>query len=97
MYNEVITLNKVQYKTDGTEKTVSRDVFCRIASIGTNEFYQAHSAGLKPDIKFVIADYEDYEGESILTYNQATYTILRTYRVDNELEITCQAEIGGGY
>lgn len=97
MYNEVITFKKRTILADGTQKTVSRKVFCRITSIGTSEFYQAYSAGLKPDIKFILADYLLYKDEDRLTYKGADYQVLRAYRNGSELELTCQAIIGGGY
>ena len=70
-----------------------RQVFCRVASIGTQEFYQAAATGLKPEIKFILADYLDYKGEQIVLYNGAAYHVLRTYRSGQELEITCYSEV----
>ena len=97
MYNDVIKLKKKLVRPDGTEYTSERQVFCRISSIGTGEFYQAYSVGLKPEIKFSLPDYSDYNDEDRIEYNSAEYQVLRTYVNKNELEITCQAVIGGGY
>jgi phage head-tail adaptor, putative, SPP1 family len=70
-----------------------RNVFVLVKSIGTKEFYEAATAGMKPEIKFVIQDYLDYEGEKELAFNGFRYQILRTYRTqNNQLEITA----GGG-
>jgi len=70
-----------------------RSIFALVKSIGTKEFYEAATAGLKPEIKFVIQDYLDYEGEKELAFNGFRYQILRTYRTQsNQLEIT----VGGG-
>lgn len=69
---------------------ISDMVFAEIKSIGMKEFYQAQTAGSKPEIKFIITDYMDYQGQEYLIHNDIRYQILRTYRTgNNELEITC--------
>lgn len=102
MYNEVITLIK-EHKTvneygDTIITTTEREVFADVQSIGMNEFYQAQATGLKPEIKFIIADYLDYEGEQALKYTpfsgvENIYSIIRTYRNGNELELTAKRGI----
>lgn len=71
----------------------ARQVFCRVESIGTKEFYQAAATGLRPEIKFVLADYYDYAGEQLIDYNGTRYQVLRTYRTGQELEITAYTEV----
>lgn len=74
-----------------TETT--RDVFCGIRSIGQKEFYQAHAVGLQPEIKFVLADYLDYNDETLVEYNGQRYRVLRTYRTGQEIELVCYREV----
>ena len=98
MYNEVIYLLSTTYQTndvgDSIETIVKSMRFAKIKSIGQSEFYQAQAQGLKPEIKFVLADYLDYENQEELVYNNFRYKILRTYRTDkNELEITCHGGV----
>lgn len=92
MYNEVIKLIAYTEATDAygitTRTESSREVFAKTESIGTAEFYQAAASGLKPEIKFKIADYLDYSDEKELEWNNKRYSVLRTYRKDNSLEIT---------
>ena len=65
-------------------------VFAEIRSVGQSEFHQAQTAGKKPEIKFKITDYMDYQGQRYLIHEGVRYSILRTYRTgNNELEITC--------
>ena len=65
-------------------------VFAEIKSIGQTEFYQAQTTDKKPEIKFKVTDYMDYQGQRYLIHENVRYTILRTYRTEeNELEITC--------
>lgn len=102
MYDSVIYLIKETRVVNGYGDMVptktERRVFAEVKSIGQSEFYQAAAVGLKPEIKFVIADFLDYQGEKTLRYtpfNQPSveandiYEIIRTYRTDNALEIVC--------
>ena len=89
--NEVLTLIKGD---------VSRTVFCRVASIGMKEFYEASARDFFPEMKFILTDYLDYDNERLVEYNGQRYTVLRTYRTGQELEIVvtrASAEEGGVY
>jgi SPP1 family predicted phage head-tail adaptor len=100
MYDAVIKLISESRTVDAYGDIVTteteRSVFAEIKSIGQSEFYQAQAVGLKPEIKFVLADYLDYQNEKKLHYqcfNEAKeeeYTILRTYRNNNLLELVCK-------
>lgn len=83
--NEIITLI---YRTPGTDTITKRDVFCRVASIGQAEFYQSYAVDVHPEAKFILADYLEYNGETLADYNGKRYSILRTYRTGQELELT---------
>ncbi len=95
--NDVISLvasaQSVDDYGDPVCRETSRQVFCEVASIGQKEFYQAHATGLKPEIKFRLADYLDYQDEKIVLYAGKRYRVLRTYRSGQMLEITCYAEV----
>ena len=97
MYNSVVTLRKRVMSANGTESVIDRDVFCRIQSIGMNEFYQAYAHGLKPEIRFILPDVDEWENEATIFYNGTEYSVLRSYVNGNELEITCESIIDGGY
>lgn len=74
-----------------TENT--REVFANLGSIGQKEFYQAHAVGLQPELKFVLADYLDYDDEPLVEHNGQRYRVLRTYRKGQELELTVYREV----
>jgi len=80
----------------------AREVFCREASIGQKEFYQAHATGLQPEIKLILSDYLDYQGEQFARYTPKgqteaqLYRVLRTYRTGIELELVCYREVNPG-
>ena len=92
MYNEVINLRSYNETTNEygiTNRTVNdREVFAELHSIGQSEFYQAQANGLKPTLKFVLADYLDYQDEKEVVYDGKIYSVLRTYRDHNKIEIT---------
>ena len=77
--NEVITL------IEGTNR---REVFCALRSVGHSEFYEAYATGYQPELKFVLPDYLEYEGETLVKYGADLYRVIRTYRTGQELELT---------
>jgi hypothetical protein len=77
--NETITL---------IEGDARRDVFCSLRSVGHTEFYEAHAVEYHPELKFVLADYLEYNGETLIKYGADIYRVIRTYRIGQELEIT---------
>jgi SPP1 family predicted phage head-tail adaptor len=102
MYDNVITLitetNTVDEYGDTVTTEAYRQIFAEVKSIGQNEFYQAQAVGLKPEIKFVIADFLDYKGEKQLKYTpfgetEQIYDVIRTYRDKINLEIVCKRGI----
>lgn len=68
--------------------TSRRDVFCGLRSVGHAEFYEAYATEYRPELKFVLADYLDYEGEPFVKYGADLYRVIRTYRTGQELELT---------
>lgn len=97
MYNKVIyfisTTEIVDAGGDTISTKVEREVFAKLLSVGQGEFYQAQALGLKPELKFRIADYMDYEGEKTVKYEDKEYEILRTYRDGIKLEITLKGDV----
>ena len=95
--NEVLTLIQQTQGVDDYGDLVTtetnREVFAKLGSIGQKEFYQAHAVGLQPELKFVLADYLDYEGETLLEHDGQRYRVLRTYRKGQELELTVYREV----
>lgn len=89
---DVLTL----LRDDGT----TREVFCGLRSIGQQEFYQASATDFHPELKFILADYLDYEDEPLVEHCGQRYRVLRTYRAGQELELVVErasAEEGGVY
>lgn len=102
MFDDVIKLIKdtdtTDYYGDLVKTTSERTLYAEVKSIGQTEFYQAQAVGLRPEIKFVIADFYDYQGEQQLKYTpfggtEQVYEIIRTYRNNTNLEIVCRRGI----
>lgn len=84
--NEILTLIKLTPGTYNIEHT--REVFGAVRSIGQTEFYQAYATDIRPELKFVLADYLDYNDETLVAHNGQLYRVIRTYRTGQELEVT---------
>ena len=64
------------------------------------EFYEASARDFYPEMKFILADYLEYNNEQLVEHDGQRYRVLRTYRTGNELEIVvtrASAEEGGVY
>lgn len=101
MYSEILTLlgkERVEHVPGQGRKKIQerREVFARVMSIGQQEFYQAQANGLKPEMKFEVADYLDYADEKEIEYEGKRYTVLRTYRNGRRLEITVYGGVNNG-
>lgn len=102
--DDVITLLKTEFSADkyGNQVetiTARTTVFCRVRSVSRSEFYQAAQADLHPEYVFVLSQFRDYSGEKDLLYTDWTgtekrYSIIRTYRDGDALEITAAERIG---
>jgi SPP1 family predicted phage head-tail adaptor len=93
--NEVLTLIKRTPDIDANGDPVTietrREVFARVGSIGMREFYAASTTDFHPEAKFILADYLDYNEETLVIYNGHPFRVLRTYRNGQELELTVES------
>lgn len=100
MYDQVIKLvastKMLDEYGDQNATRTERQVFAALKSIGQSEFYQAQALGLKPELKFILPDYLEYQNEKHLKYRgfneteEQIYSVIRTFRSGNELEIVCK-------
>lgn len=70
-----------------------REVFCNKTSITRSEFYNAASINLRPSIVFTINEFE-YEDEEKLKYEGKIYSIIRTFKKTDYIELTVGDKIG---
>lgn len=93
MFRDVITLVSESPAAHGVFATTTetqKQVFCSVRTVGMNEAYQAMANGLHPQFVFVLSDYSDYSGEKIVLYNSVRYRVVRSYRANQGLELTCE-------
>lgn len=97
MCNDVMKLITQTHTTDSygydTVVETSREVFCHVQSVGMNEKYEALAIGLKPEYKFILEDYYEYEDEEWVEFELKRYRVLRTYRNGQTLEIVVTKEV----
>lgn len=68
-----------------------REVFAARKSVGASYKLQALAAGLRPKYRFVLPDYLEYHGETLVEYAGDQYRVIDTYRgADNTLELTVE-------
>lgn len=87
--NEIAVLIKRTYEGAKLVET-KREVICGTRSVGMREFYASNGTDFHPEMKLVLADYLDYDGETLADYAGQRYRILRTYRTGQELELTLE-------
>jgi SPP1 family predicted phage head-tail adaptor len=96
MYNYELTLisEKIEYDNLGIPKKTEdkTTVLCSIKSVGRNEFYSAATNGIRPEIVFIIHDYE-YNGQTKVEFEGKKYRMIRTYSTDfEEVELVCERD-----
>ena len=96
MFKSTIKLISVTTATnamgDVIEAPTERQIFANKKSIKQSEYYQAMSAGLKPEIAFAVHAFE-YRGEEKLLYGTNEYKIIRTYEKGLFTELICEGVI----
>ena len=97
MMTDVLTLIKqtVTTNTYGIEEMTEteREIFCEVESISQAEFYQAANTEFNPAYRFTVF-FDDYEGENLLAYAGGRYSIYRTYRTGDDLELYAERKVG---
>ena len=76
------------------ETITEREVFCQVDSVSAAEFFDGGRNGLNPEYRMTMFS-GDYNGETMLIYDGATYAIYRTYkRRTDELELYVERKGG---
>ena len=96
--SSVMQLIAVTYAEDDIGQRVpaetARDVFCNIASVSANEWFEAGRAGMQAALKVTMFA-PDYQGEQIAVVEGVRYGIYRTYHAKNEtLELYLERRAG---
>lgn len=94
---DVITLITQTITTDkyGNEEATEteKQIFCEVDSISQTEFFAAENTELNPEYKFTIF-FGDYDGQALVKFKGARYSVYRTYRTGDNLELYTERKIG---
>ncbi len=95
--DQICYLVEVEIIEDGLknqiEHRIPRRVFCGELPVYSSEISNAGNIGIKAE-KLIAIDFEEYNNEKYLIYNSREYTIYRTYRVGDYIELYCGERIG---
>lgn len=97
--SEVITLIAQNFTQDSLNvprelSTTERDVFAQVQNVTGSEWFEGGRNGLNPEYRFTLFKY-DYDGEQIVRYKDAEYSVYRTYeRRTDEIELYCEKRKG---
>lgn len=67
-------------------------VFCNVKSIGQSEFYQAETAGMKPELKMEVK-LVNLENVSHVKHKNKLYKVIRTYQKQDITELTLSSMV----
>lgn len=68
-------------------------VYATKKSVKSSEYYQAATVGLKPELVFIVRDFE-YDNHERLKYKDIIYEITRTYHNGDVYELTVTSYTG---
>lgn len=86
------TITTDQYGNEVINET-TKNVFCEVYSISQSEFYAAADTELNPEFRFTVF-FGNYDGQKVLTYKGERYSVYRTYRTGDDLELYAERKIG---
>ena len=69
------------------------EVFARVQSVSSSEFFNASQIGLAPDVRFLVF-HGDYQNEEVLEHEGKNYSVYRVYHNGDDVELYCQREAG---
>ena len=71
-----------------------RKVYANVSSVSASEYFNASQIGLNPEVRFTMFA-PDYNGELIVEYMGARYSVYRIYRATTDkMELYAQREAG---
>lgn len=68
-------------------------VFCEVSSISQSEFYASADTELQPEFRFSIF-FGDYDNQDIVEYQGKRYSVYRSYRAGDYLELYVERKVG---
>lgn len=95
--SDVLKLITESFTTDRYGNEVATEtkteVFCEVYSISQNEFFSAGKEGFRPSFRFDVF-FDDYDDQQIVEYNGKRYSVYRTYRNNDTMELYAEMRVG---
>lgn len=97
-YTDITLIKEVDRRNeygDLVKVELRRTVYAGEYSVGMSEVYQGMAVGFKPEVKFRVENWLDYQGEEQVEYTPFGMTtpvrlrVLRTYNSGDAIELTC--------
>lgn len=75
------------------EETIAygADIFCYEKSVGYREIQAGAAKGFRPDV-VLIMPFDAYNQERYVKYNDEVYKVVKTYRLDWNIELTLERD-----
>lgn len=94
----IVAVKKVKQSNDYlVEKTKSEhNCYCIVSKVWMDEFYKGQAEGIRPTLKLKIRLFDFYIGiedetdVSYIIYNNRKYDIIRTFHLDEWIEVSCK-------
>jgi SPP1 family predicted phage head-tail adaptor len=106
-FDYVLTLIKLTYSENDMGDSISTEersnILCDVVSVTRSEHYAAASHGMKPEIVFIVNQY-DYNKQSMVEFEGNKYIVIRYYRpkkskgIDDfeTVELICEGVVNHG-
>lgn len=88
--------NKIKQDENGNEIADGTEVmvFCAEVGVYSSEFFNAGIIDIKAEVLLLI-DFDNYEGQKIVKYNNAKYSVYRVFpRTDGFMELYLTEKVG---
>ena len=100
MYDSIATLKAYGERSfddygNEIETVIEREVYVQPRGVYNSEFYNAAQAGLKPSVTLFMSNIEDYNGETVLSFEGRDYDVIRTdWNAQRDgISLICQEKI----
>lgn len=96
--DDVCFLISKTYTKDNLKQQIEvdeeRQIFCSVIGTSRQEFFNSGENGMK-QLKTIVVDSDEYDGETALLFNNIKYTIYRHFmRDDGFTELYCEVRKG---
>lgn len=89
-FDHELTLITLKHTENNMGDSISTEteltILCNVRSVNRSEHYAAASNGMKPEITFIVNQYE-YSGQSVVEFEGKRYKVIRDFRKKGSADI----------